>query len=148
MIPASFDYHRPASLDEALKLLKKHGDDAKVLSGGMSLLPMMKLRLASVAHLVDIGRIPGLDLGARTPEEIALSIMAQIVERRRASARPPREKPCPQPAREAVDPICGMSVTVAGARHTVEAGGTTWYFCCAGCRAKFLADPQRHARAI
>ncbi|HEY6865096.1 MAG TPA: xanthine dehydrogenase family protein subunit M [Burkholderiales bacterium] len=61
MIPASFDYHRPASLDEALKLLKKHGDDAKVLSGGMSLLPMMKLRLASFSHLVDIGRIPGLD---------------------------------------------------------------------------------------
>jgi aerobic carbon-monoxide dehydrogenase medium subunit len=61
MIPASFDYHRPSSLDEALKLLKRHGDDAKVLSGGMSLLPMMKLRLASVAHLVDIGRIPGLD---------------------------------------------------------------------------------------
>jgi len=61
MIPASFDYHRPASLDEALKLLKKHGDDAKVLSGGMSLLPMLKLRLASFPHLVDIGRIPGLD---------------------------------------------------------------------------------------
>jgi aerobic carbon-monoxide dehydrogenase medium subunit len=61
MIPASFDYHRPASLDEALKLLKKHGDEAKVLSGGMSLLPMLKLRLASVAHLVDINAIPGLD---------------------------------------------------------------------------------------
>jgi carbon-monoxide dehydrogenase medium subunit len=61
VIPASFDYHRPSSLDEALKLLKHHGDEAKVLSGGMSLLPMMKLRLASFAHLVDIGRIPGLD---------------------------------------------------------------------------------------
>src|SRR5262245_45716396 len=61
MIPASFDYHRPSSLDEALKLLKTHGDEAKILSGGMSLLPMMKLRLASVAHVVDLGRIPGLD---------------------------------------------------------------------------------------
>ena len=61
MIPAAFDYHRADTLDEALKLLKKHGDDAKVLSGGMSLLPMLKLRLASFAHLVDIGRIPGLD---------------------------------------------------------------------------------------
>jgi aerobic carbon-monoxide dehydrogenase medium subunit len=61
MIPASFDYHRPASLDEALSLLKRHGEEAKVLSGGMSLLPMMKLRLASFAHLVDINRIPGLD---------------------------------------------------------------------------------------
>jgi aerobic carbon-monoxide dehydrogenase medium subunit len=61
MIPAAFDYHRPGTLDEALKLLKKHGDEAKILSGGMSLLPMLKLRLASVAHLVDINRIPGLD---------------------------------------------------------------------------------------
>jgi len=61
MIPAAFDYHRPETLDEALKLLKKHGDEAKVLSGGMSLLPMLKLRLASFAHLVDINRVPGLD---------------------------------------------------------------------------------------
>src|SRR5258706_11321397 len=61
MIPAAFDYHRPETLDEAVKLLKKHGDEAKVLSGGMSLLPMLKLRLASFAHLVDINRIPGLD---------------------------------------------------------------------------------------
>ncbi|HET7763479.1 MAG TPA: xanthine dehydrogenase family protein subunit M [Burkholderiales bacterium] len=61
MIPAAFDYHRPATLDEALKLLKKHGDEAKVLSGGMSLLPMLKLRLASFGHLVDINRVPGLD---------------------------------------------------------------------------------------
>lgn len=61
MIPAAFDYHRPGTLDEALKLLSSHGDEAKVLSGGMSLLPMLKLRLASFAHLVDINRIPGLD---------------------------------------------------------------------------------------
>src|SRR2546430_14310116 len=61
MIPAAFDYHRPDTLDEALKLLKRHGDEAKVLSGGMSLLPMLKLRLASFAHLVDINRVPGLD---------------------------------------------------------------------------------------
>ena len=61
MIPAAFDYHQPGTLAEALKLLKEHGDDAKVLSGGMSLLPMLKLRLASFEHLVDINRIPGLD---------------------------------------------------------------------------------------
>ena len=61
MIPAAFDYHRPNTLDEALKLLKQHGEAARVLSGGMSLLPMLKLRLASFAHLVDINRVPGLD---------------------------------------------------------------------------------------
>jgi aerobic carbon-monoxide dehydrogenase medium subunit len=61
MIPAAFDYHRPSSLEEALALLAKHGDAAKLLSGGMSLLPVLKLRLGSFAHLVDIGRIPGFE---------------------------------------------------------------------------------------
>lgn len=61
MIPAAFDYHRPTSLDEALALLARYGDAAKVLSGGMSLLPVLKLRLGSFAHLVDIGRVPGLE---------------------------------------------------------------------------------------
>src|SRR5512134_1082566 len=61
MIPAAFDYHRPGSLDEAVALLQRHGDQAKVLSGGMSLLPTLKLRLGAFDHLIDIGRIPGLD---------------------------------------------------------------------------------------
>jgi carbon-monoxide dehydrogenase medium subunit len=61
MIPAPFDYHAPASLADAIALLQQHGDEAKVLSGGQSLLPLLKLRLASVSHLVDIGRIPGLE---------------------------------------------------------------------------------------
>ncbi|HTO47547.1 MAG TPA: xanthine dehydrogenase family protein subunit M [Burkholderiales bacterium] len=61
MIPAPFDYHRPGTLDEAVALLSRHGDAAKVLSGGMSLLPVLKLRLGTVEHLVDIGRIPGLE---------------------------------------------------------------------------------------
>lgn len=61
MIPATFDYHAPGTLADAVTLLDKLGDDAKVLAGGMSLLPMLKIRLAQVGHLVDIGRIPGLD---------------------------------------------------------------------------------------
>jgi carbon-monoxide dehydrogenase medium subunit len=61
MIPASFDYHSPQTLEEALAFLHGHPDDAKVLSGGQSLLPLLKLRLGSAGHLVDIGRIPGLE---------------------------------------------------------------------------------------
>ena len=61
MIPPPFDYHAPKTLPDALALLGQFGDEAKVLSGGQSLLPMMKLRFAQPAHLVDIGRIPGLD---------------------------------------------------------------------------------------
>ena len=61
MFPPSFDYHSPATLAEAVALLARLGEDAKVLSGGQSLLPLMKLRLGQPAHLVDIGRIPGLE---------------------------------------------------------------------------------------
>ena len=61
MIPASFDYHAPKTLAEAVGLLERYRDEAKVLSGGQSLLPLLKLRLAQVAHVVDIGRVPGLE---------------------------------------------------------------------------------------
>ncbi len=61
MIPAAFDYKRATSVDDALRLLGEHGDDAKLLAGGHSLIPMMKLRLAAPAVLIDIAGIPNLD---------------------------------------------------------------------------------------
>lgn len=60
MIPAPFHYHAPATVAEAISLLKDHGADARLLAGGHSLLPLMKLRLASPTHLIDLRRIPGL----------------------------------------------------------------------------------------
>jgi carbon-monoxide dehydrogenase medium subunit len=60
MIPAAFDYHRPASLDDALQILAQHGDEARVVAGGHSLIPMMKLRLAQPGHLVDLQDIAAL----------------------------------------------------------------------------------------
>jgi len=61
MIPGSFEYYAPRSIDDAVKFLAAHRDDVKVLSGGQSLLPLMKMRLAKPGFVVDIGRIPGLD---------------------------------------------------------------------------------------
>ena len=60
MIPEAFEYHRPATVDEALSLLSEYGDDAKLLAGGHSLLPAMKLRLSSPSHLIDIGQLDEL----------------------------------------------------------------------------------------
>ena len=60
MIPPAFEYLRPKTVPEAIAMLQQHGDDAKILSGGQSLIPMMKFRLARPSHLIDINRIPGL----------------------------------------------------------------------------------------
>ena len=60
MIPPAFEYLRPTTIPEAIALLQQHGDQAKILSGGQSLIPMMKLRLARPAYLIDINRISGL----------------------------------------------------------------------------------------
>ena len=61
MLPAPFEYHRPETLEEALQLLAEHGEDAKVLAGGQSLIPLMKLRFAAPGRLIDVNRIAGLD---------------------------------------------------------------------------------------
>ena len=60
MIPHAFDYHAPKTLPDALGMLAQFGDDAKLLAGGHSLLPMMKMRFAQPAHLIDLGKIPEL----------------------------------------------------------------------------------------
>ena len=84
MLPSSFEYHRPATLDEALSLLATHGDDAKVLAGGQSLIPIMKLRFASPGQLIDINRIEGLDGIEETRREPA--------DRSARPAQPPRRE--------------------------------------------------------
>ncbi len=72
MIPGSFEYVRPTSVEEAVAALVEHGDDAKVLAGGHSLLPLMKLRLAMPAVLIDISRIPGLSYVRVEGDEVAI----------------------------------------------------------------------------
>ena len=61
MYPATFEYHAPTSIEEAVSLLERYGGEAKILAGGQSLIPVMKLRVAAPSALVDINRIPGLD---------------------------------------------------------------------------------------
>lgn len=94
----------------------------------------------------------GLDLGSRTPEEIALSIYAEIIERRRAPQRIAASaglslEPAGPPAGSAIDPICRMTVAAVPASIHAEVDGTTWYFCCEGCKTTFLADPAAYASA-
>lgn len=76
MIPGSFEYFAPLSLAEAVKFLSAHRDDVKILSGGQSLVPLMKMRLSKPRYVVDIGRIPGLD--RITEEENGLTLGALV----------------------------------------------------------------------
>ncbi|GLW96231.1 xanthine dehydrogenase family protein subunit M [Microtetraspora sp. NBRC 16547] len=75
MIPASFDYVRPSSLDEALETLRDQGEDAKVLAGGQSLLPLLRLRLAYPGTLVDVGRVKELRGVADRGDHILIGAM-------------------------------------------------------------------------
>jgi xanthine dehydrogenase accessory factor len=140
----------PAALPEGAHVLvaTMGDDDAEVLRAVLAARPAYvgviasRKRFAELrahlgvpeAALAGVAAPAGLDIGARTPEEIAVSVMAQIVERRRRKAVSPE---IPRTGK-AIDPVCGMSVSVATARHSAEVNGVAYYFCCAGCRAKFL----------
>ena len=75
MIPAGFEYHAPRSVADAVRLLGELGPDAKLLAGGHSLLPMMKLRFAQPSHLVDLGKIAGLRGISQVGDEIRIGAM-------------------------------------------------------------------------
>jgi xanthine dehydrogenase accessory factor len=108
-----------------------------------------ELRADSVPEeLLELIDVPaGVEIGARTAAEIALSILAKIVAVRRGPLAAAAATPVSAPATTAVDPICGMTVAVVASTPSVQHAGETVYFCCEGCRAKFEAQGEHAAVA-
>jgi len=114
MIPSGFDYHAPATLPEAIALLREHRDEAKVLSGGQSLLPLLKLRLGSAAHLVDIGRIPGLEYVREERDTLRIGASTRESALERSELLLARYPILHDTARVIADPIVRNRATVGG----------------------------------
>ena len=114
MYPAQFDYHTPGTVKEALDLLGKYKDDAKLLAGGHSLLPAMKFRLARPAHLVDLRKVPGL---SGIKEEGGMLVIGAMTTHWAVESSPLVKAKCPvlaQTAAQIGDPMVRNMGTIGG----------------------------------
>ena len=109
-----------------------------------SVLGYLRDRGATDEMLARVHAPAGLDLGTIPSEDIAVAILAEIVQLRAAEQLKPAVAETPIATHEEIDPVCGMTVEVAGARFTTVHDGRTYYFCSAGCRSSFEADPDRY----
>lgn len=162
LVPA--DHADPAAGDAALVVASHGRGEEAALTAALRMgvpyvgLIASRIRGAAVLAALDVpdelrSRVhnpAGLDIGGRTAAEIALSVLAEIVQERRTAERHAAGRPGPVeedlPAR-VVDPVCGMTVAAVDASPHAEVDGATTWFCCAGCRTRFLEDPERYAAA-
>jgi carbon-monoxide dehydrogenase medium subunit len=114
MIPGAFAYLAPQTVPEALALLDEHGDDAKVLAGGQSLIPMMRFRLAEPEYLVDIGRIPGLAEIAERGAYLAIGALAREGDLERSALVRDRYPILAETSAAIADPLVRNLSTVGG----------------------------------
>ena len=116
---------------------------SKVKAG--KILAYLKDRGVSAARLGQVRAPAGLDIQAGSPEEIAVSILAEIIQVRGLKSVPPKTKAeWSVLKREAQDPICGMMVEVSAAKYSSELNGNSFYFCCAGCKQTFDKQPEKY----
>jgi carbon-monoxide dehydrogenase medium subunit len=146
MLPSRFEYHRPDSFEEALQLLTEHGDEAKVLAGGQSLIPVMKLRLAAPAHVVDIGRL-GLDAIAESGDRLAIGALARHRDLERSDLLKARYPGMAAAAPLISDPIVRNLGTIGGSLCHADPAGD-WGSVMLALRASVVLRSQRGEREM
>jgi aerobic carbon-monoxide dehydrogenase medium subunit len=123
MLPPPFDYVAPRSLDEVLDLLAEHGDEAKVLAGGQSLIPVLKLRLGAPAWLVDITRLGGLDELAEDGGRLRVGALVRHRDAERSSLLRERYPTMAAAAPQVSDPLVRNLGTVCGSLAHADPAG-------------------------
>ena len=114
MIPAAFEYYRPKDMSGVIALLEEHGDDARVMAGGHSLIPMMKLRMADIPHLIDLQDVSGLggiEVSGDTVRIGAMATQAEIIDHAGLAAAAPIMR---EAALQIADPQVRYMGTVGG----------------------------------
>ena len=114
MVPGAFQYHLAGSLPEALHMLSEHGEDAKILAGGQSLIPLMRFRLSQPEHLIDINRVPGLDGISESGGWLRIGALARETAVERSPTVRERFPMLLETARVVADPIVRNLATLGG----------------------------------
>ena len=123
MLPAPFEYHAPRSVDEALDLLDQFGDEGKVLAGGQSLIPLLKLRFASPGHLVDINKIKDLDFIEERDGTLRIGPLFRHKAAEQSSLLASRYHVMADAAPQIADPIIRNRGTIAGSVAHADPSG-------------------------
>ena len=147
MFPAAFDYRSPASLDEALGLLAERGDDAKVMAGGQSLIPLLKLRFAQPALVLDIGRLPNLNAITQHDGHLVIGALVRHVDVERDASAAKTVPLLVEAAHWIADPLVRNRGTVVGSVCHADPAGD-WGSVMLALGAEVVAQSKSGRRTI
>jgi carbon-monoxide dehydrogenase medium subunit len=147
MLPAAFDYAAPATIEEALALLKQRGDDAKIMAGGQSLIPLLKLRFAQPAIVVDIGRLPSLAAIGRHNGHLSIGALVRHVDIERNADLPKLFPMLVEAVHWISDPLVRNRGTVVGSVCHADPSGD-WGSVMLALGASVVARSQAGERVI